>query len=96
MNLVSDLWSIFGALFGGNKGVVVDLDLSKISFERSFSSGSLRGELHPDVWFCLGGCSMFWVVNTEAIALGVFGVWSRKAVPDHGSGDGSGSCCHEC
>ncbi|GMP47199.1 hypothetical protein CsSME_00015066 [Camellia sinensis var. sinensis] len=92
MSSGSDLWSCFGALLGGNMGVEVDPDLSKFSFERSFSSGNLRGELHPDVWRCLGSCSMFWVVNIEASAVGVFGVWIGKNVSDHGSGDGSGSC----
>ncbi len=77
---------------GGNMGVEVDIDLSKISFERSFSSGSLRGEFHSVVWWCFGVCSMFWVVNTGAFAVGVVGVWIGKAMSDHGSGDGSGPC----
>ncbi|KAL7260337.1 hypothetical protein ACSBR1_006081 [Camellia fascicularis] len=67
-------------------------DLSKISFERSFSSRSLRGELHPVFWRRLGGCSMFWVVNIGASTVGVFGVWIEKDESDHGSGDSSGSC----
>ncbi|CAL5345908.1 hypothetical protein CsSME_00043139 [Camellia sinensis var. sinensis] len=65
----------------GNLGVEVDSGLSKISFERSFSSGSLRGELHPDVRWCLGGCSMLWVVITGDFAVGVFGVWIGKLCP---------------
>lgn len=73
-------------------GFEVDPNVSKISFERSFSSGSLRGEFHPDVWRCLGGCSLFWVVNNGASAVGVFRAWIGKYVSDHESGDGNGPC----
>ncbi|KAL7222708.1 hypothetical protein ACSBR1_024412 [Camellia fascicularis] len=48
-------------------GVEVDPDLSKISFERSYSSGSLRGELHLDVWRCLGSCSVFRLSTLELL-----------------------------
>ncbi|KAL7229447.1 hypothetical protein ACSBR2_008039 [Camellia fascicularis] len=94
MNSGLDLWRGFGPDL---RSKISDLDpdlrsRSKISFERSFSSGCLRGELHPDVWRYLGGCSMFWVVNFGASAVGVFGVWIGTDMSDHGTGDGSGSC----
>lgn len=40
---------------GGSISVEDDPDLCRISLERSYAYGSLRGELCPDVWWCLSG-----------------------------------------
>ncbi|GMQ09705.1 hypothetical protein CsSME_00052981 [Camellia sinensis var. sinensis] len=44
------------------------------------------------LWSFLGRISSIGVVWPWVLSVGVFGVWIRKDVSDHGNGDGSGSC----